>query len=120
MVDFFVTNIDYTQSYKDAINAKKLQVQQSLQAEAKVAQAKAEAAQAVAAAHGRAESTVLEAQAEAKALTLKGDAIRRDPEILELEAIDKLNPNAQVVIRTGTGAGNCPSFIKNPAGSTAK
>jgi regulator of protease activity HflC (stomatin/prohibitin superfamily) len=114
VVDFFVTNLDYTQTYKEAINNKNIQVQQALQAQAKVAQAKAEAAQAVAQANGRAQSTVLEAQADAKALGLKGQAIRQNPEILQLEAIDKLNPNAQVVICTGTGTGNCPSFIQTP------
>ena len=55
VVDFFVKNLDYTDSYKEAINAKNVQVQQALQAEAKVAQATAEAQQAVAKAKGDAE-----------------------------------------------------------------
>ena len=29
----------------------------------------------------------------------------------QLEAIDKLNPKASVIICTGTGSGNCPSFL---------
>jgi hypothetical protein len=33
---------------------------------------------------------------------------------LNLEAIDKLNPNAQVIICTGSGKGNCPSFLPQP------
>lgn len=111
VVDFFVTNIDYAQSYKDAISAKNVQVQQALQAEAKVAQAKAEANQAVATAQGHARATIANATADAQALRLKGQALRQNPEILQLEAIDKLNPNASVIICTGTGTGNCPSFL---------
>lgn len=114
VVDFFVTNLNYTASYNAAINNKNVQVQQALQAQAKVAQAKAEAAQAVATAQGRAQSTILEARAEATALDVKGKAIQRNPAILQLEAIDKLNPNAKVVICTGSGSGNCPSFLSSP------
>lgn len=107
VVDFFVTNIDYAGSYKAAISAKNVQVQQALQAEAKVAQATAEAQQNVALAKGQAE-----------AIALKGKALHDNPEILQLEAIDKLNPKATVVICTGTGSGNCPSFL--PASVTGK
>ena len=111
VVDFFVTNLDYTDTYKQAINNKNIQVQQALQAQAKVAQAKAEAEQTVATAKGAAESTLVKAEADAKALAVKGKALHDNPEILQLEAIDKLNPNAQVIICTGSGQGNCPSFL---------
>lgn len=97
VVDFFVKNIDYSKAYAGAIDAKNRQVQASLQAEAKVSQAKAEAEQRIARARG-----------EAEAITLKGKALANHPEILRLEAIDKLNPNATVVICTGT---TCPSFL---------
>lgn len=111
VVDFFVNNLDYTQSYRDSINAKNVQVQQALQAEAKVAQSRAEADQAIAVAHGQAESTIERARGEAEAIAVKGKALRNNPNILQLEAIDKLNPNAQVIICTGQGQGNCPSFL---------
>lgn len=111
VIDFFVTNIDYADAYKAAISQKNVQVQQSLQAQAKVAQARAEADQNVATAEGHARATVANATADATALRLKGNALRSNPEILQLEAIDKLNPNATVIICTGTGTGNCPSFL---------
>lgn len=117
--DFFVTNLDYTDSYKQAINAKNVQVQQALQAEAKVAQAKAEAEQNVALAQGNAQATVVKAKAQATALAEKGKAIRQNPEVLQLEAIDKLNPNATVVICTGTGQGNCPSLVPTQGNTAA-
>lgn len=118
VVDFFVTNLDYTASYKDAINAKNVQVQQALQAQAKVAQARAEADQAVATARGQAEATKLKGEGEAAALRVKGAALRANPQVLQLEAIDKLNPNASVIICTGQGSGNCPSFIPSPLGAS--
>jgi prohibitin 2 len=107
VVDVLIKNIGYTQAYRDAINAKNVQVQQALQAEAKVKQSQAEAQQAVA-----------KAQGDARAIDLKGEALRKHPEVLQLEAIDKLNPNAQVIICTGSGSGNCPSFLPQPSNNS--
>jgi prohibitin 2 len=103
VIDFFVKNIDYSHAYADAIDAKNRQVQASLQAEAKVSQARAEAEQRIARAKG-----------EAQAITLKGKALANHPEILRLEAIDKLNPNASVVICTGA---TCPAFLPGAFGT---
>lgn len=117
VVDFFVKNLDYTDTYKAAVTAKNVQVQDAFRAQAKVAQSKAEANQNVAIAEGQARSTLLKASAEATALSKKGEAIRRNPEVLQLEAIDKLNPNTTVIYCTGTGSGNCPSVV--PAAAAA-
>ena len=113
-MDFFVKNLDYSSEYKQAVSDKNVQQQKSLQAQAKVSQAKAEAEQEVATAQGDARATLVRATAEAQALAKKGRAIRQNPEVLNLEAIDKLNPNAQVIICTGSGQGNCPSFLPQP------
>ena len=78
---------------------------------AKVAQSEAEARQEVAKAQGDARATVVRANADATALAKKGAAIRKNPEVLQLEAIDKLNPQVTVVYCTGTGSGNCPSVV---------
>jgi prohibitin 2 len=97
VVDFFVKNIDYSQAYANAIDAKNRQVQASLQAEAKVSQARAEADQKIAKARG-----------EAEAIILKGRALAAHPEVLRLTAIEKLNPKASIVICTGN---TCPAFL---------
>jgi len=97
VVDVFVNNVAYSAAYTNAIEAKQVQVQQALQAQAKVAQSQAEAQQAIAKAKGDAES-----------IALKGRALRNNPQVLQLESIDKLNPNAQVIICTGS---TCPSII---------
>lgn len=115
VVDVLIKNLSYSAAYRDAIQQKTIQVQKALQAQAKVAQATAEANQAIATAKGKAQSNLLVAQAQAKALALKGKALHENPEVLQLEAIDKLNPHASVVICTGTGSGNCPSFLGQTA-----
>jgi regulator of protease activity HflC (stomatin/prohibitin superfamily) len=103
VVDVFVNNVGYSQAYTDAIEQKQARVQAALQAQAKAAEAQAEAQQAVAKARG-----------EAEAISLRGKALHNNPELLRLEAIDKLNPQAEVVICTGQ---TCPAFLASLIGS---
>jgi regulator of protease activity HflC (stomatin/prohibitin superfamily) len=86
VVDVFVKNLSFTDDYQRAIEAKQVQKQLAARAEAKVEQVKAEAEQAVAQAKG-----------EAQAIAIKGKALHDHPEILRLTAIEKLNPNVQVI-----------------------
>lgn len=115
VTDFFVTNLDYSIEYKKSIEAKNVQVQKALEAQAKVAQSTAEANQKVAEANGEARATVIAATADATSIAARGKAIRNNPEILRLEAIEKLNPNAQLIICTGT---TCPSIFPGTFGTT--
>lgn len=104
--DVFVQNVGYSQSYTAAIEAKQVQVQAALQAQAKVAQSTAEANQ-----------LVQKAEGEARAIELRGKALRNNPEVLKLEAIDKLNPNAQVIF---CQSGDCPTILGSLAGLGGK
>lgn len=103
--DVFVQNVGYSREYTKAIEAKQVQVQAALRAQAKVAEAEAEARQ-----------TVAKAEGEAKAIALKGKALRNNPEVLKLNAIEKLNPNAQVIF---CSAGDCPTVLGQLGGTSA-
>lgn len=84
--DLLVKNLDFSDAFLNAIEDKQVAGQEALAAEARVAKTKAEAEQLVAAAKGKAESTRIE-----------GNAIRLNPQIIQLRAIEKLNPNVQVI-----------------------
>ena len=71
--------------------------QQAEAARAKVQQSKAEADQRIEQARGEGESVRIAAAAEAEALALKGRALRENPEVLQLSAIEKLNPNVETI-----------------------
>ncbi len=94
IIDVFVRNIGFAPAYSAAIVAKQVAFQNSLRSKF--------SADAVKAA----------ADGEAYALRTKGAAIRANPEILRLKAIETLNPNAQVIICTGR---TCPSFLPTGA-----
>lgn len=97
VVDVFVKNLGFSQSYTDAIEEKQRQVQDAQRAQAKVKQVEAEARQKVAQAEGEATAQVATARGEAQAIAIKGKALRNNPEILRLTAIEKLNPQVQVI-----------------------
>lgn len=102
VTDFFIQNIGFSKAYQDAITAKQVQVQRAQQAEAKVAQSKAEAQQ-----------LVQQAEGQAKAIYLQGRALRKNPEVLKLRAIEKLNPRAKIVY---CSSGDCPTFLGSLVG----
>lgn len=96
VIDVFVTNLGFSQTYSDAIEAKQKQVQDAQRAQAKVAQVKAEAQQKVAEAQGEATANVERARGEAKANKLRQQSLT--PLLVQQQAIQTLNPNVQVIV----------------------
>lgn len=93
-----------------SINAKIEATQKTQQRENEVAQTVAEAEKARAFARGEADSAKIRAQGEADALNLKGEALRKNPEVLQLEAIQKWDGKTPVYM---AGGSNTP-FITLP------
>ncbi len=85
----WVTDLVYPEQVKESINAKIEATQRALLRENEVAQSKAEAQKRVEEARGIAESTRLRAQAEADAIAIKAKALRDNPDVMQLNAIEK-------------------------------
>jgi len=96
VVDVFVRNLGFSQTYTDAIERKQKQAQDAQTAQAKVAQVEAEARQKVAAAEGEANANIARARGEAKANRLRSSSLTA--KIIQLAAIDKLNPDVQYIV----------------------
>jgi regulator of protease activity HflC (stomatin/prohibitin superfamily) len=86
---YWIGDLRLPQNVVNAINAKIQATQMAEQRNNEVAQATAEAAKEVAVANGQAQSRLVIAEAEAKAITLKGDAITKNPGVAQLNCIDK-------------------------------
>ncbi|HCJ4767348.1 TPA: SPFH/Band 7/PHB domain protein, partial [Salmonella enterica] len=86
---------DYPDTVIESINAKVTANQKTLQRQQEVEQRKAEAnmlrEQAEGEADGEADAIRKRAQAEADAIKLRGEALRQNPNVMELEAINKWN-----------------------------
>lgn len=95
-----------------SIDAKVQADQIAAQRERQVATAEAQAQIQVAEARGRAESRRLEAEAEADALRIQGQALRENPEILQLNAIEAWReaggPMPQVWVQGNNSGGTLP------------
>jgi regulator of protease activity HflC (stomatin/prohibitin superfamily) len=97
-----VLNIDFSELYNAAIEAKVTAEQQSFKAEndlkrievenkQKVSQAQAQADSELAIAQAQAKAKLLIAEADAKAITLQNEALKNSEKVLELKRIEKWN-----------------------------
>lgn len=100
--DLLIKDLDFSDAFLHAIEDKQVAGQEALAATARVAKSKAEAEQRIADAHGKAESTRIE-----------GQALQTNPEVLQLRAIEKLNPNVQVIYLPS----DTKLFVNSPVGA---
>lgn len=96
VVDVFITNLGFSDLYSQAIEEKQKQVQDAQRARARVEQIRAEADQKFEEADGIARANVRQARGEATANRLRQRSIT--PRLIQWEAIQKLNPKAQLII----------------------
>lgn len=87
----YVGKPEYPETVIASINAKVTANQTTLQREQEVQQRIAEANMAREQAKGEADAVLTRARAEADAIKLRGDALRENPGVMELEAINKWN-----------------------------
>lgn len=106
-------NVSFTQALSKAIEQTVEAEQQAKRAQAQVAIKEAEARQLAASAKGEADAqreraqgaadaVKLAAQAEAYRVRQEGQALRQNPQVLQLRAIEKLNPNVQLIVPEGS------------------
>ena len=108
---YWIGELRLPQVVTASINAKIQATQMAQQRQNEIAQAKAEADKKIEDARGQAESALIVAKAEALAIEVKGAALRENPQLLELSAIEKWNG----ILPTFTGGGAVP-FIQVPTG----
>lgn len=113
----------YPPQVTQSINAKIEATQKTLLRENEIAQTKAEAQKAIEQARGEAESARLQAQGqadakvalakgEAESIQLRGDSLRKNPEIMQLEAINKWDGKTPTIM----GGNGAVPFVNLPSG----
>lgn len=98
---FLTGQIDLPSTVVAALNRKIEATQKAEQRENELRQAKAEAEKVKATAEGDKAAAILRAEGEAQALTIKGNALRANPGVVELNAIDKWNGVLPTMMGTG-------------------
>ena len=107
--EFNIVNFEFSKVFNDAIEAKVTAEQQALAAKNKLEQIKFEAEQRVAEAKGKAE-----------AITIESNALRSNPQILELRALEKWNGVLPQVTSGGTPLITLPASIAPPGARGAR
>lgn len=97
----WMSDLRYPESVRQSINAKIEATQRALLRENEVAQSKAEAEKARVAAQGEADAQLTRARAEAEAIAIKAKALRDNPDILQLNAIEKWDGKLPVYMVDG-------------------
>ena len=94
--------INLPPSVVNTITAQVEATQKTIQRENEVAQVVAEANTKIEEARGDKESAILKAQGEAESLNIRGEALRKNPEVMQLEAINKWNGTLPQYMAGGT------------------
>jgi prohibitin 2 len=98
--DFSIVNVSFSDDYEKAIEAKQVAQQRAEQAKYELQQAQIEADTKVAAAKG-----------EAQAIEIRGDALSKNPEVIDLELINKWDGKAPDTLVTGGAGGSAASIV---------
>jgi len=100
VLDLSIVNVEFSNDYARAIEAKQVAQQRAEQAKYELQQAEVEADKKVASAKG-----------EAEAIQIRGDALAKNPAVIDLELINKWDGKAPETLVTGGGASTAASII---------
>jgi prohibitin 2 len=107
---FQLTNIDYTNEFEHAVEAKVIAQQNAIEEQNRTVQVREKANQQIETAKGNAESTILNAKAEAESIEIRARALERNAKLVEWEAVQKWNGTLPQYMM-----GNTVPFINVPA-----
>ena len=104
LVDVVVENITLSKELNDAIEQKMVQEQEA--AKAKFTQLKAQI---------EAETAVIRAKGEAQSISIRGEAIRKNPGLINLQIAEKWNGVSPLVVGAGSGSNVLLPLGKRPS-----
>lgn len=106
-----ITNFDFSPEFNKAIESKVTAAQNALKAENDLKRIQVEAQQAVAVAQGEADARIKRAEAEARAISITGQALKENPNLVALEWVKKwAGTLPTTLIQSGSG-GQQPNLV---------
>lgn len=102
--DLIIENIDLSKELETAIEQKMVQEQEAAKAKFSLQKAEIDAQIAAAKAGGEANATLVKAKAEAEAIKIRGDALSKNPAVIQLELVNRWNGVSPQIVTSG-GAG---------------
>lgn len=101
--DLVIEDIELSKELSQAIEQKMIQEQEAAKAKFTKLKAEIDAEIATARAKGEADASLLKAKAEAEAIRIRGDALQKNPGVLQLTLIEKWNGESPRIISGASG-----------------
>lgn len=105
LVSVTILNIDYSDAFEKAIEAKQIATQEAIKAKNRTVQIEEESRQEVIRAEAKAKAKLAIAEADAKAVEIRGKALKENPDVIKLEAIGKWDGKAPQTLILGSDSG---------------
>ncbi|MSQ92314.1 MAG: prohibitin family protein [Gammaproteobacteria bacterium] len=109
VTNFQLTNIDFTEQFEHAVEAKVVAQQKAIEEQNRTVQIEEQAKQRVATARGSAEATVLQAKAEAESILIRARALEQNAKLVDWEAVQKWDGRLPTYMM-----GNAVPFVNVP------
>ena len=101
--DIIISDINLSPQLKQAIEAKMVQEQEAAKAKYTNQKAEADAETARSTARGVADANLIQATAEAESIRIRGEALRQNPGVIQLQLIEKWNGVSPQIVGGGSG-----------------
>ncbi len=101
--DLIVVDVKLSPQLAQAIEQKMVQEQEAAKARFTKQKAEIDAEITIAQAKGEADAAVLKAEADARAIKIRGDALRQNPNIVQLQLVEKWNGVSPQIVSGGGG-----------------
>jgi prohibitin 2 len=101
--DIIISDINLSPQLKQAIEAKMVQEQEAAKAKYTNQKAEADAETARSTARGVADANLIQAKAEAESIKIRGEALRQNPGVIQLQLIEKWDGVSPKIVSGGSG-----------------
>ncbi|MCG8569808.1 MAG: hypothetical protein MJB14_06685 [Spirochaetes bacterium] len=105
-------NIKFTEQYKTSIEEKAIERENAKKLDFVIEREKKQKEVAEIQATAKSRALELEAEGQAKAIDLVGEALRRNPSVISYEYVQKLSPNVQAIITDNEAIVNVSELLK--------
>jgi regulator of protease activity HflC (stomatin/prohibitin superfamily) len=102
----FIRNVDFSDEYKKAIEQKQIAQQEAERKKYELEKEKVEK-----------ERKIIEAEGEAEAIKLRGEALARNPALIQYEYVQKITPGVQTIITDGRSILSLGDLVRQSGGA---
>lgn len=106
-----IRDIKFSQKYQEAIEQKQIAQQEAERMKYVIEKAQKEKEQMIIQAEAEEQSAIIRARGESEAIRLVGEMLRKNPDVISYEYVQKLSPNVKAIITDNKAIVNVSDFL---------